>query len=116
MNFFSFIFTFLLHIPKIHIIFALNLINKLIKTFRTMRTKKDVMNSIVNDKLKGNSTVFFEHGFPLPKMGTKILMGVDTKNAYFRSGKVARTRFKSNELMTIEKALTNYFDFVSKTV
>lgn len=81
-----------------------------------MRTKQDVMNSIVNDKLQGDSTVFFEHGFPHPKIGTKILMGVDTKNAYFRSGKKALSRMKANELMTIEKSLTNYFDFVSKTV
>lgn len=89
---------------------------KTITIKKTMRTKKDVLNSIVNDKLCGDSTIFFEHGFTLPKIGTRILMGVDTKNAYFRSGKKTLSRLKYNELIDIEKNLINYFNFVATTV
>lgn len=78
-----------------------------------MRTLKDVLNTITEDILCGNSTIAFEHGFELPKLGTRAITMVDTTHIYYRNGdKKKLTTLNKQDLLKVEKSLREYIKFV----
>ena len=51
-----------------------------------MRKTADIHTTIVDDLLCGDSTIYFEHGYPYPKLGTRAIIGVSTKQVIFKVG------------------------------
>ena len=81
-----------------------------------MRKTADILSTIVDDLLCGDSTVYFEHGYNSPKLGTRTIIAVSTKQVIFKSGTKSLKTLKRDELLMVEKELKNYFEFVKQTV
>lgn len=81
-----------------------------------MRKIEDIKKTIVTDLLCGDSSVYFEHGYPYPKLGNRKIIAVTTKEVVFLAGSKALTRLKRDELLMVEKELKNYFEYVKQTV
>lgn len=83
-----------------------------------MRKIEDIKKSITDDLLKGDSTVYFEHGFTnFPVIEGKTIVGVDNTHIYTKMGNKIRLKsLKKESLIKIENTLKNYFKFVAQTV
>ena len=81
-----------------------------------MRTTADIFSTIVDDLLCGDSTIYFEHGYQCPKLGTRTIIGVSTKQVIFKAGTKTLKRLKRDELLMVEKELKKYYEFVKTTV
>ena len=81
-----------------------------------MRKTADIHTTIVDDLLCGDSTIYFEHGYPYPKLGTRAIIGVSTKQLIFKVGTKSLKALKRDELLIVEKELKKYYEFVKTTV
>ena len=81
-----------------------------------MRKADDIRKTITEELLCGDSSVYFEHGFQYPKLGTRKIIAVTTKQVVFLAGAKALTRLKRDELLMVENELKKYFEHIKQNV